>query len=212
MKVDFYPIMRDCLYYGISVLALMLVLHDGLVEWYEAISLLLLYVVYIAIMYFNTDIEKFVKKRQLKVENDDSLKHDNKRNTRELVYTIELRDQNEFLEPEIDAAKINQKGNDEDEVPYSPFKIPKNDCFKVVLWFILFPLNLTFYLTIPDTNRKVFKKFPFYFITFLISTAYVALLTYFVVWMTVILSSQLGIPDTVAGLTLLAAGIPLYSI
>ena len=208
MKVDFYPIMRDCLYYGISVLALMLVLHDGLVEWYEAISLLLLYVVYIAIMYFNTDIEKFVKKRQLKVENDDSLKHDNKRNTRELVYTIELRDQNEFLEPEIDAAK----NNDEDKAPYSPFKIPKDACFKTVLWFILFPLNFIFFLTIPDTNRKIFKKFPFYFITFLISTAYVALLTYFVVWMTVILSSQLGIPDTVAGLTLLAAGKPLYSI
>lgn len=209
MKIDFYPIMRDCIFYGISVLALMFVLHDELVKWYEAIVLLLLYCVYIVIMYYNAEIEKIVKRKQRKIEHDDTLKQVNKRNTRELVYTIELRDQNEFLEPEYDAAKINNNKDDEEETPYSPFKIPRENFFKALIWFILFPISLLFYFTIPDPNKKFFQKFPFYFITFLFSTAYVAILTYFLVWMTVILSSNLGIPDTVAGLTLLAAGTSL---
>lgn len=38
---------RDCLMYGVAVLSLIVVLSDGIVMWYEALGLVLGYVLYI---------------------------------------------------------------------------------------------------------------------------------------------------------------------
>ena len=51
-------------------------------------------------MYFNADIEKFVKRKQTKIENDNTLEYAEKRNTRVLVHTIELRDQTKVTAPQ----------------------------------------------------------------------------------------------------------------
>lgn len=44
---------RDCLMYAVSVIALILTLQDGVVMWYEAALLILFYIIYIAVMYWN---------------------------------------------------------------------------------------------------------------------------------------------------------------
>lgn len=62
-KINYYPVTRDCLFYGLSVAALLIVLYDGEILWYESIVLILLYLVYIVIMYFNNDIELMLKKK-----------------------------------------------------------------------------------------------------------------------------------------------------
>ena len=61
LKIDFYPLTRDCLFYVISVLALMFVLYDGEINSFESIFLIVLYMIYILIMYFNEAIEKWTK-------------------------------------------------------------------------------------------------------------------------------------------------------
>ena len=61
MSIDFYPLTRDCLYYAVSVLALMLVLYDGEINTLESIFLILLYAIYIFIMYYNEKLEKIAK-------------------------------------------------------------------------------------------------------------------------------------------------------
>lgn len=46
--LDWWPVSRDSLMYGISVVALIFTLQDGKVMWYEALLLVLAYVIYIA--------------------------------------------------------------------------------------------------------------------------------------------------------------------
>jgi sodium/potassium/calcium exchanger 4 len=81
-------------------------------------------------------------------------------------------------------------------------------CFSIKYLRYLFLKKFKSILFI-DCKRKRFEKFPFYFLTFMISTLYVALLTYGLVWMVVIIAFRINIPDTVAGLTVLAAGTSL---
>ena len=61
--IDFYPITRDCLYYVVSVLVLMLFLIDGEINTFESIFLLILYANYILAMYYNNEIEKYIKSK-----------------------------------------------------------------------------------------------------------------------------------------------------
>lgn len=51
--MDWWPVSRDCLMYAVSVIALILTLQDGVVMWYEAALLVLFYIIYIAVMYWN---------------------------------------------------------------------------------------------------------------------------------------------------------------
>lgn len=46
--LDWWPVSRDCLMYGFSVIALIVTLQDGIVMWYEALLLVLFYMIYIA--------------------------------------------------------------------------------------------------------------------------------------------------------------------
>lgn len=46
LKLDWWPITRDCLIYLIAVLTLVGILRDGQVWWYEALGLVVAYFVY----------------------------------------------------------------------------------------------------------------------------------------------------------------------
>ncbi|KAI4466460.1 sodium/potassium/calcium exchanger [Holotrichia oblita] len=61
VPLDWWPLTRDCLAYGITVSILICIIHDERVEWYEALCLVLLYTVYILIMYFDKSIQKCVR-------------------------------------------------------------------------------------------------------------------------------------------------------
>lgn len=61
VPLDWWPLTRDCIAYGITVAILIAIIHDERVEWYEALSLVLLYTVYILIMYFDKTIQKCVR-------------------------------------------------------------------------------------------------------------------------------------------------------
>uniref|UniRef100_A0A1B0GPB7 Sodium/calcium exchanger membrane region domain-containing protein n=1 Tax=Phlebotomus papatasi TaxID=29031 RepID=A0A1B0GPB7_PHLPP len=58
VPLDWWPLTRDCLAYGITVAILICIIHDERVEWYEALTLVLLYIVYIAVMYFDKSFQK----------------------------------------------------------------------------------------------------------------------------------------------------------
>ncbi|KAJ8871918.1 hypothetical protein PR048_028258 [Dryococelus australis] len=48
VPLDWWPLTRDCLAYGVTVALMICIIHDERVEWYEALILVLLYIVYIA--------------------------------------------------------------------------------------------------------------------------------------------------------------------
>lgn len=46
--LDWWPISRDCAMYALSVVVLIITIQDGKVMWYEALVLVLTYLIYIA--------------------------------------------------------------------------------------------------------------------------------------------------------------------
>ncbi|RMZ93294.1 sodium potassium calcium exchanger 3-like, partial [Brachionus plicatilis] len=93
----------------------------------------------------------------------------------------------------------------EEDLPLDVLALPGSLVNKI-FYIILFPVYLIFFFTIPDCRRPTFRPFPRYFLTFFMSTVYLSCLSYLLVWMVVIICFTFGIPDTVAGLTILAFG------
>jgi Ca2+/Na+ antiporter len=87
--------------------------------------------------------------------------------------------------------------------PSSPFHMPE-PLLKRSLWFILLPLHLMFYLTMPDCRKKEWESW--YALTFLVSIIWMAIISYVLVWTVSIIGETLSIPECIMGLTLLAAG------
>ena len=56
LVIDWKPITRDTLFYGVSIFAMIYVLYDGLVTLWEAIALICTYVVYVVFMAFNESV------------------------------------------------------------------------------------------------------------------------------------------------------------
>ncbi|XP_029113328.1 sodium/potassium/calcium exchanger 3 isoform X2 [Scleropages formosus] len=63
VTLTWWPLFRDCVFYIFSVLALILVIYDEKVIWWETIILISMYGIYILIMKFNTQIWGFVEQR-----------------------------------------------------------------------------------------------------------------------------------------------------
>ena len=59
VPIDWYPITRDCLAYGLTVVILIFVLIDEQVFWYESLLMVIVYMGYILLMYFNTSLERW---------------------------------------------------------------------------------------------------------------------------------------------------------
>ena len=54
LSLDWRPLARDSVVYGLSIIVFIGFAWDGKFQWYEALILLLLYVAYIVIMKFNS--------------------------------------------------------------------------------------------------------------------------------------------------------------
>ncbi|KAK7872839.1 hypothetical protein R5R35_006711 [Gryllus longicercus] len=63
VPLDWWPLTRDCLAYGVTVALMICIIHDERVEWYEALTLVLLYIVYIAVMYWDKSIQRCARGR-----------------------------------------------------------------------------------------------------------------------------------------------------
>lgn len=66
------------------------------------------------------------------------------------------------------------------------------------------PIRILLHFTIPDCRVENFKK-KFY-LTFISSVAWLAILSYLIIWMAVTIGHTFGIPDTLMAITLIAAG------
>ncbi|XP_021204452.1 probable sodium/potassium/calcium exchanger CG1090 isoform X2 [Bombyx mori] len=73
--------------------------------------------------------------------------------------------------------------------------------FQLACWYIAFPVHWSCRHTMPDCRG------PWYPVTFIISMLWISFYSYFMVWMITIIGYTLGIPDTVMGLTFVAAGV-----
>ncbi|KYO45494.1 hypothetical protein Y1Q_0015153 [Alligator mississippiensis] len=95
----------------------------------------------------------------------------------------------------------NQEENEHDNL--SPFSIPDGKVNKIK-WILTWPLIFLLFCTIPNCSKPRWEKF--FMLTFILSTLWIALFSYFMVWMVTVIGYTLGIPDVIMGITFLAAG------
>uniref|UniRef100_A0A8C1IUP1 Solute carrier family 24 member 4b n=1 Tax=Cyprinus carpio TaxID=7962 RepID=A0A8C1IUP1_CYPCA len=85
----------------------------------------------------------------------------------------------------------------------SPFRLPAG-CMNRIKWLISWPLLLILYFTIPNCAKSRWERC--FMLSFILSTVWIAVFSYFMVWMVTIVGYTLGIPDVIMGITFLAAG------
>ncbi|XP_072545672.1 sodium/potassium/calcium exchanger 4a isoform X1 [Salminus brasiliensis] len=92
---------------------------------------------------------------------------------------------------------------DEDNELSSPFSIP-GGAMNRLKFIISWPILVLLYFTVPDCAKPRWERF--FMMSFFLSTLWIAVFSYFMVWMVTIIGYTLGIPDVIMGITFLAAG------
>ncbi|XP_064456527.1 sodium/potassium/calcium exchanger 5-like isoform X2 [Ornithodoros turicata] len=288
VQLEWYPILRDFIIYVVCVTLLAVFIYDSTVHWYEAGSLLTLFVFYIAIMFFNAGLKRAATKqvdaliRLMKRENGSHLNTKNALARKEIAPLIAVVHQNgtTSLQPQlhktqepsgrhvlpttqdtteqkagghstVDVAQCSVSGplstgsflnqvhapenhaavdtkadassvllrcgetttakttpSTEDEVLFVPFTTPSGGWLPWVWWLVTWPAACIFFVTVPNC-----KRFPRLFpATFVMSVLWIGILSYLCAWMVTVIGYTLNVPDSVSGLTILAAGISVPEI
>ncbi|KFW01074.1 Sodium/potassium/calcium exchanger 4, partial [Eurypyga helias] len=97
---------------------------------------------------------------------------------------------------------VNQEEENEQD-NLSPFSLPDGRMNKIK-WILTWPLIFVLFCTIPNCSKPRWERF--FMLTFILSTFWIALFSYFMVWMVTVIGYTLGIPDVIMGITFLAAG------
>ncbi|XP_057678788.1 sodium/potassium/calcium exchanger 4 isoform X2 [Corythoichthys intestinalis] len=92
---------------------------------------------------------------------------------------------------------------EDEESGISPFGVPKG-CGNKIKWLISWPLLLLLFLTVPNCGKPRWERC--FMVSFILSTVWIAVFSYLMVWMVTIIGYTLGIPDVIMGITFLAAG------
>ncbi|XP_077443335.1 sodium/potassium/calcium exchanger 4 isoform X2 [Stigmatopora argus] len=91
----------------------------------------------------------------------------------------------------------------DEESGISPFRLPKG-CGNKIKWLMSWPLLLLLFFTVPNCAKPRWERC--FMLSFILSTVWIAIFSYMMVWMVTIIGYTLGIPDVIMGITFLAAG------
>ncbi|XP_052129356.1 sodium/potassium/calcium exchanger 3 [Frankliniella occidentalis] len=240
VPLDWWPLTRDCLAYGVTVAFLICIIHDERVEWYEALTLVLLYIVYIAVMYWDKSIQSCARGG---VGSTASRRQSESSPTEagEVLLSVSsppppsdvAEEEKQALNPAAAlqttvavagapgstgpaamgvSEQINGSIKASEEARPAPeegeciqlFSCPDGGWWRRVVWVVTWPIHLVFLFTIPDCEKPKFKRlFP---LTFFMCIVWIGSLSYVVAWLITIIGDTLKIPDSVMGITFLAAG------
>ncbi|XP_060066066.1 sodium/potassium/calcium exchanger 3-like [Ylistrum balloti] len=217
VELTWWPMFRDCVFYLFSVVALVIVIQDNNVEWYEGMILFLMYVMYIVVMYFNKPIHALAERGLARLRSN-KLRYDTDNNKQGLLAAQKAQElekstgndeiakketdaETSFTNSQTDSGETETEGDNYE----SPWVIP-NALVGRSFWIAMLPMKVLFYITIPDCRKPWGHWRKMYPLTFILSIVWIVGLSYVMVWMVAITGDALEIPDTVLGLTLLAAG------
>lgn len=214
ITLNWYPLLRDSVFYLIAIFCMILVIMDERVYWYEALFFLILYALYIVAMFHNSKIETWTY-AHITFLGPPSTKSDFINIEGESYKTLENDIQKSQSTASFNAEIQSNDGNEkinlgEPEAVHSnacnPLVFPKKDQDKKekIKYFLLWPIFLVLYFTIPNLQQEKWKKF--YLLTFFMSLVWLSLFSYIMVWMITIIGYTFLIPDTIMGITLIAFG------
>ncbi|KAM7346597.1 sodium/potassium/calcium exchanger 5-like [Cochliomyia hominivorax] len=211
LKLDWWPITRDCSIYLIAVLTLIGILRDGQVLWYEALGLIIAYFVYMLIMYHNQKMSRQAK-RLLR-----SYGYYRPHYTEVNEFTALLggknNNQSQFSLPTEACQHIEQglstshmmlylEHQERDVSIASPWSRENQT---IVEFFLRWPITFVLWLSIPNCRKYHSCKY----ISLILSIIWIAGISYLVAFVITIIGDTLHIPDAVMGLTILAAGMSI---
>lgn len=229
LDIDWYPIARDCTIYGLTIGVLIWIIYDNIVTWWESTILLAVFFLYILVICFNKRVEKCTKNMVQKIKKYLCCCCENTNEEKlpllgQQILVPELREsQTKQCPSERDSFSVEFIGKENlfnttqitaevDEIILNGELIvegtlcspPSGGPWNYVWWILMYPANIIFFLTIPDSRKE--KLQGCYPITFLMSVLWIGILSYLAVWMVTIIGFTFSIPDSVSGLTILAAG------
>ncbi|XP_047288350.1 sodium/potassium/calcium exchanger 5 isoform X1 [Homo sapiens] len=209
-----WPLFRDCAAYTISAAAVLGIIYDNQVYWYEGALLLLIYGLYVLVLCFDIKINQYIIKKcspccaclakaMERSEQQPLMGWEDE--GQPFIRRQSRTDSGIFYEDSgYSQLSISLHGLSQvSEDPPSVFNMPEAD-LKRIFWVLSLPIITLLFLTTPDCRKKFWKNY--FVITFFMSAIWISAFTYILVWMVTITGETLEIPDTVMGLTLLAAG------
>ncbi|EFA03342.1 sodium/potassium/calcium exchanger 4 [Tribolium castaneum] len=197
--LDWWPISRDSMMYGISVILLICFLQDGKIYLYEAFALILVYAIYILIMFFNSPLMRLANSLVSKCRRKGHYVEIIAETTPLLTRGEEKSGVSEILETEF-----TLKDCEDLEESTKIWEWPSDQSRRGQFWWVLtWPISFLLYLTTPDC-----RKYPRLFVvTFIMCIFWIGVTSYIISWLITVIGDTLDIPDSVMGLTFLAAGM-----
>ncbi|XP_073954445.1 sodium/potassium/calcium exchanger 5-like isoform X2 [Choristoneura fumiferana] len=205
IKIEMSPVTRDVLIYMINASVLVAVVWDGQVDWYEALVLAILYVLYFILMFNSVRLFGFIERRFLRCCKS-------RANERK---TIQNAESDKPVEEGVDNKAFDGtetngptgKTLDDDEAAVKPnksiFRFPKGKSWLYIIWWMYtWPIKLILGFTVPSpvTYRK------FYPFAFFMCIVWIGTTSYCVTWSMTVIGHTFFIPDSVMGMTFLAFG------
>ena len=129
------------------------------------------------------------------------------------ILGLPIEDKKEFGEESDDDSSdfsdmdSSDDGGDDDFNEFRPLDFPKKGCKAQLLFILTYPVVAPVHLTVPDCNQPKYKRRFKRCIT--LSLAWMWFYTFLLLWFASSAGAQLGIPDFVMGLTVLAVGLGL---
>jgi Ca2+/Na+ antiporter len=90
------------------------------------------------------------------------------------------------------------------EEPHESLFSPPEGCCKRFMWAIGLPVVVLIYVTVPDCRKPRWERW--WVVTFIMSCLWIGAFSYLMVWMITVVGYTFGVPDTIMGLTFIAAG------
>lgn len=231
-KLNWWPLCRDCFFYAVSILVMLGTIANESISWTESLFMLIMYGVYCVALAYNARLERWAKSYNIPfLPKDDepaeesalvsyrSLQEDRLSYTGPNSPTEQMKSQEgmgvaggmggpglEATEPPPPKQPEYYKAKEPDPNEVSPLEKPTDgNKWTLFTWGLVYPIHFMCRATMPDCRQEKFRNwYPF---TFCVSMVWISFYSYIMVWMITIIGSTLGIPDTVMGLTFVAAGV-----
>ncbi|XP_073954149.1 sodium/potassium/calcium exchanger 5-like isoform X2 [Choristoneura fumiferana] len=217
IELDWWSVSRDCLMYAVSVVALILTLLDDKVLWHEALVLVLMYTLYILAMVFNDRLGKFVRGRLCYFNKPKMYTEITPLLVKEKGYSVETilnkpcktssrTNKHRDLENGIEMIRRHDSADsDSSNSTIWPWPDEKTSGARRLLWILTWPISLVLWMTVPDCRRRR----ALYPLTFIMCIVWIGGVSYLVAWIITIIGDTFDVPDSITGLTILAAGTSL---